>query len=313
VLVLAVLWLLSGIAQIEAGNRAVVLRFGAVERVIGSGLAWAWPRPFEELVRVPAAERQLTLAVDRLDYDGRAKGQPPIGLGLDPRSEGYALTGDAGVVHLQGVVTYRVTDPAAYVLARGQLEPALQRLFCAAVVAACASRDLDGVMVARTQTGSAGEDSAERRERLRGEVRAGIACRLADLGFGIEVGRVDLTALLPDRAKPYFDLVLSAEAQAAQLIAGARTDATRYRREAENERTRILQGAAAEAKETVVRAHVVTDPIAALAAESSPARRALLISRLYRERIEAILRRAGSVLVVDGAQPVRVYLPGDAP
>jgi hypothetical protein len=38
----------------------------------------------------------------------------------------------------------------------------------------------------------------------------------------------------------------------------------------------------------------------------------LLLTRLYRERINSILGRAGALTVIDGKEPVRLLLPGGA-
>jgi regulator of protease activity HflC (stomatin/prohibitin superfamily) len=134
--------------------------------------------------------------------------------------------------------------------------------------------------------------------------------RLQSLALGVEISRVDLTASLPGRAKPAFDQVLAAEAEAARVIASARTDAEKYRQQGERDRTEIQQTAEAKAKELIAKARVATDRITSLAAESSPQRRALLLTRLYRERMEAIVRRAGVVTLVDGNEPIRLLLPG---
>lgn len=307
---LALLWLGSGFQAVEPGSRAVVLRFGAVVRTTDAGLVWAWPRPIEEVVRLPGPERQLTQAVTALDVPGRAEGKARPGAELDLRENGYLITGDGGVVHLAGTVTYRVADPVAYLASRERLAPAIERAFCAGAIRAGAGRTIDGVLAAGAGASAAGDlQAAERRERLAGDVRTVMNQALARVAAGVEVVRVDLNAGLPDRAKPFFEQVVAAESEAARKVAESRTDAERYRQDGQQQRTRLIEQAQAAAREEVVRATVATDRIAALAAEATPARRVLLLTRLYRERIEAILARAGSVSVVpDG--PVRLIVPG---
>lgn len=304
---LIVVWLASGVKQIEAGSRAVVLRFGRVVRVADAGLTWAWPKPIEEVVPLPGPERQLTQSIQVLD---RSTERMNLETKLDMREAGYLLTGDGGVLHLGGVVTYHVLDAIAFLSAQERLAPAVERVFCAATIAAAAGRRLDGVLAARAAEPSDLSD-AEARERLRGDIRTAMNARLAAFGLGIEVTRIDLTASLPQQAKPAFDTVLSAEAAAAGVIAVARTEAERFRQDGESDRTRILQEAQGTRKELVVRAHVDTDRIVALAAESSPERRQSLLARLYRERMAIILRKAGTVTLVDAGGPVRVIVPAE--
>ena len=311
VAVLAVAWLASGLVSVEAGSRAVVMRFGVVERIKESGLVWAWPRPLEEVVMVPGLERPLTQEITALDRI-QSKERVPAIRQLDLRDGGYVMSGDGGVAHVSGVVTYRVNDAAAYVLARERLPSALERVFCASAIVAIAGRALDGVLVAPSGDGvSAGEAaSAAEREALRNDIRAQMNQRLKLLQLGIELTRVDLTGRLPARAKPAFDQVLVAGAEAAQLIAAARTAAESHRQEGERESVGAIQLATAKAKEEVAAAHVISDPISALAAEASPKSRALLLTRLYRERMENIFRRAGLVTLVDGREPIRLMVQG---
>ena len=311
VAVLAVAWLASGFVSVEAGSRAVVMRFGVVDRIKESGLVWAWPRPLEEVVMVPGLERPLTQEITALDRI-QSKERVPAIRQLDLRDGGYVMSGDGGVAHVSGVVTYRVNDAAAYLLARERLPSALERVFCASAIAAIAGRALDGVLVAPSGDGvSAGAAaSAADREALRNDIRALMNQRLKMLRLGIELTRVDLTGRLPARAKPAFDQVLVAGAEAAQLIAAARTAAESHRQEGERESVGAIQLATAKAKEEVAAAHVISDPIAALAAEASPKSRALLLTRLYRERMENIFRRAGLVTLVDGREPIRLMIPG---
>jgi regulator of protease activity HflC (stomatin/prohibitin superfamily) len=321
--VLAVAWLASGFVSVEAGSRAVVMRFGVVERIKESGLVWAWPRPLEEVIIVPGSERPLTQEISALDRI-QSKERVPAIRQLDLRDGGYVMSGDGGVAHMSGVVTYRVSDAAAYLLARERLAAALERVFCASAIVAIAGRALDGVLVAPSGDGAnagganaGGAQSVQsaigavaQREALRGDIRVQMNQRLKMLHLGIEITRVDLTGRLPARAKPAFDQVLAAGAEAAQLVAAARTSAETYRQEGEREKLSVIQSATAKAKEAVAEAHKITDPISALAAESSPEQRRLLLTRLYRERMENILRRAGLVTLVDGREPIRLMVPG---
>jgi regulator of protease activity HflC (stomatin/prohibitin superfamily) len=311
--VLLVAWLTSGIRPVEPGTQAVILRLGAIDRVTASGLAMAWPRPLEEVLLVPGPERQLSLAIDALDLAARDGTAAPAGVfGLDPRRDGgYALTGDAGVVHLRMTVIYAVSDARSYVL-QPHVVPALQRAVLAATIAGCAQRSLDGVMVASPDTLSQQQNEAvaQSRERLRGDIVADANRRLAGLGCGVTVNRIDVTAYLPARAKPSFDAVIAAESAAAKDIAEARTAATTLAQETQNACAGILAAAEAKAQETQTAARVATDPIRAVLAENGPQRRQLLIARIYGERIGAILRNAGGVVSVPDGQPARIYLPG---
>ncbi len=313
VAVLAAVWLTSGIRSIESGSQAVIYRLGAVDRTVGPGLAIAWPRPFEEVVPVPGPDRQLSLTVDRLDLAGRDSGAIAPGAGLDPRKDGgYALTGDAGVVHLKGALTWQVSDAKAYVVARERVEAAISRAFLAATIAACAGRSLDGVMVASPDVASQAqnESMALSREHLRLDIAGGINQRLAGIGLGVTVHRVDLTAFLPDQARPAFDAVIAAEGSAAKEIAEARTFAVTAAQDSEAKATGIRAAARGRAAQVIAKARIDTNRLRELLAEQDPERRSLALNRIYREKLATIIQRAGSVVTVPPGEPARVWVPG---
>jgi regulator of protease activity HflC (stomatin/prohibitin superfamily) len=311
--VLLLAWLASGIRPIEPGMQAVVVHLGTLDRVVGSGLVLAWPRPIEELLLVPGPERQLTQRVTRLDLIGRDEGAVATGIGLDPRKDGgFALTGDAGVVHLSGTITYTVSDPRAYVLGREHLAPALERIFLAATIAACAQRQLDGVIVASPDGDSVNqaESVAQSRERLRSDIVTDANHRLQGLALGVTVTRVDLTANLPDKARPSFDAVIAADSSARKDIAEAQTAATKLKQEVDAQREAIITAATAKASETVTNARVITGRILAVLAKDSPAERQMAINRLYQDRIQAIIRNAAGTVTVPPGEPVKIYVQG---
>jgi regulator of protease activity HflC (stomatin/prohibitin superfamily) len=311
--VLLLAWLASGIRPIEPGMQAVVTHFGTLNRVVGSGLVIAWPRPIEELILVPGPERQLTQRITRLDLTGRDEGAVATGTGLDPRKDGgFALTGDAGVVHLSGTVTYTVSDPRAFILGRERLAPALERVFLAATINACAQRRLDGVIVASPDgdTLAQAESVAQSRERLRSDIVTAANHRLESLALGITVTRVDLTANLPDKARPSFDAVIAADSSARRDIAEAQTAATKLKQEVDAQRQAILTAATAKASETLTNARVTTGRILAVLAKDDPAERQMAITRLYRDRIQGIIRNAAGTVTVPPGESVKLYVQG---
>jgi len=308
------LWLVSGIATVEPGDRAVVLRWGAVDRVVGSGLVLAWPRPCEEIIRIPGPERTRTSEIRRLAMPAAVHPAPDAAPQPPARTAG-CLTGDAGLVHLEAAVVWTVEDPAAFVTAtRGgeeTLEHGLERAFIASAIGACAVRSVDGVLVVGSE--AADEIAAQSRERLRGDLALALNARLAELGLGIRAQRIDITAELPARAKPAFAEVLSAAQAAERAVADARADAERMRQDALAFRAQRLGQAEALAKELTSRARVATDAIVALAQERDPGRQNLLRQRVWRERLEGILRKAGSVTALDRGRPVQLWLEGRRP
>jgi len=330
VLLLAVGWATSNLRQIAPDNRAVVLRFGRVDRVRNAGLLLAWPRPIEEVRLLPARDRQIALPIafqrnsfqsDETDVQF-APNDDVIHLqgDRDINNAAYLLTGDGAVVQLDATVFFEITDPTAYLLAGDRVQPALQRLFRESVVAFAASHGLDDFLVARPErsTGEAAAALAARRRAVRGDLQNSINAHLQALrarrqGLGVAISRIDLVALLPPAAKPAFDAVLTAVQTADQGAAAARSDAARMVQEAERERDRVLAEATAAASERVRAAKADTARVAALESQETPATRDALMAEAYREQIGAIMKKAGEVTAVDTRGGQQLLLPGPTP
>ncbi len=321
VLGLAAAWAGSNIRRVPSDSRAVVLRLGAIVRLQGAGLVLAWPRPIEQVLLIPAVDRQIELRITGFDEHGfMMAGRPPeFQISTDARGNaGFLLTGDGGVVHLQASVFYQISDPLAFVVAEAHVRPALERIFIASAAAVCAARDLDEILVARPEeTGMSGG-----RERLRADLVRAMNQRLAALaaagaserrsgaGLGVTVSRIDLAAALPSNAKAAFDRVLTVTQTANQLIAEARSFATTSAAKAEQQAHRIVADAEAAAAERRSDARARAARIAALAPQLKGELGQVLLTRLYADRVGAVLRRAGEVDSVEPGAADHLYLPG---
>ncbi len=314
VLVLAVVWAVSNWRQVPPESQAVVLQFGRIARVQRAGLTVAWPRPMGEVVLLPGRDRLLTL---RTAAPARQAGLQDIyteasGATLPPDAASY-LTGDGGVVLLAATVSYQVSDGAAYFVARDHVEPALRRLFETIAVHVAATRPLDDFLVTRAAEAS----RTERRQAVRGDVADAMNARLAQLAeqgssLGVTVSRIDLEPALPPDAKIAFDGVLVAEQLAEQAVATARTQAARSKQAADRTRDQVLTEARANSAERVATARVQTASIAAIQATLTAEARSTMLDQFYRERIGAIMRRIGKVVLVD-RQGGRVIVPAELP
>ncbi|MCR8933941.1 MULTISPECIES: protease modulator HflK [unclassified Pseudomonas] len=312
----ALAWAFSNVRQIDPQNRAVVLHFGALDRIQNAGLLWAWPQPFEQVILLPAADRVIERRVENLLRSDEALKADRVASFATPLSDalagsGYLLTGDAGVVQLDVRVFYKVSDPYDFVLQGNHVLPALDRLVTRSALALTAARDLDTILVARPELIGADSQAAERRERLRGDLVRAINQRLAELkaggqGIGVEVARVDVQSSLPEPAVSAFNAVLTASQQADKAVANARTEAEKLTQTANEQADRTLQIAHAQAGERLARASADTATVASLARNADPQ----LLLRLYRERMPKILGQAGSVTTVNPKDDSRLIIQG---
>ena len=322
VFVLALGWLVSNCREVPADSRAIVLRFGTVVREASAGLLLAWPRPFEQVIILPSADRQIAFNVGAFQPDTSAEGSFPPNEGAatymssNPRrNAGMLLTGDTSVVHFNARLFYQITAAKAYVLSADHVAPALERLFVASAVAVTARRDLDTILVARPDRNTSSEAARAGRERLRGDLLAEVNRRLEDLAdqgasLGITVSRVDLVPSIPGEAKSAFDSVLFALQNAQTVVAQARTSAETATQKANQDRDRILTNAQAMAQERTTLARSRTASIMALSQEAPGLSSTMLSSQLYQEQVGPLFGHAGRVFTTDGAGGARLILPG---
>jgi regulator of protease activity HflC (stomatin/prohibitin superfamily) len=318
--VIAVSWLVSNIRQVPPDSQAVILRFGSVARVHASGLLLALPRPIETVVMLPAGARQIQFRISRYVGRSTAEAQDTRGFYVDTDqrfNSSFLTTGDSGVVHLEAQLLYQIRDPVAYMVSQTHMEPALERLFVAAAVRIAAGRDLDSILVARPEVASEPAEIA-RRERLRTDLLSEVNSRLDTLArqgasLGVLVSRVDLVPSIPAGAKEAFDNVLMITQDAEAGIASARTNAQLTSQEANRNRDRIAASASAAAEELVANAKGRTASIKALAEQSRDMSRKMQLTRLYYDRIGAVLKKARRVDVMDPEGGSRTILPGGSP
>ena len=311
--VLALGWAPANIRQVPPGSQAVIMRFGRVVRVQPSGLVLALPRPFEHVVLLPGPERQLSqkIAAASTGIPGNAA---QTAAGSVPPDAGLFLTADGNLVLLDAGVTWRIKDAASYIVAQDHVPAALRRIFLDAATQVAAARPLDDFLAARPER-AADPAAQEARNAVRGDLATTMnrtlqALTLAGAPLGVEVTRVDITALLPPSAKTSFDAVLDATQRAEQGLAAARTDAARMRQQAARDADNVLASAHASARERIGNASAAVAGIAALEARMDPKTRPALLDQLYLDRIGPILGQAASVNTVDAKAVSHLILPG---
>jgi regulator of protease activity HflC (stomatin/prohibitin superfamily) len=320
VCVIAAGWFVSNVRQIPADSQGVVMRFGTVVRIHGPGLLIAFPRPIEQIVIVPAPARQIGLRIARFDESqdpGMADDQG-FDLARDPRrNAGFLLTGDSNVIHLDAQIFYQVSDPVAFMISGEHVRPALERLLIASAIAVVGRRDLDSILVARPEVAARTAEAAAR-ERFRADILSAVNNRLTALadagaGLGVTASRVDLVPSIPATAKSGFDNVLVVTQNAETAVATAQTAAQITQQDANSKKDKIATNATASAEEVVTNAKAATASIAALAQQTKDMSRNMEMTRLYYDRVEALLKKAGSVEVLDKDGTAHTILPGVYP
>lgn len=236
-------------------EKAVILRLGkpvgkGEKALLGPGAHWAFPYPIDEVVRIPVGQVQTIRS--RSGWYATAPGMeaagtlPPARDSLNPAIEGYALTGDGNIIHVQGALRYRIAEPGlAYQFGFANASNAVLNAFNNALNAASASYSADDVLI-RDVSG------------FREKVRLQLERTIAEQQLGIAVDQIDVQASAPLKLRETFAAVSEVEARRGKQVLDARSSANQTLNEAQGEassriaagerdKTRMVQFVAAEA------------------------------------------------------------------
>jgi membrane protease subunit HflK len=262
---------------------AVVLRWGRLVgetpalQEHGPGLLFAFPRPIDRVVRVPV-KHVSELAVETL----ASPSSGPAEMTLDPLREGYALTGDQNIVHVQMQVRYRVRDTAEWAFYGPRSDDALRTEVTAAMVRSLGEMGVDRAL------------SDGRKDLI------AAAARRAQAGLdaahsGLELSSLELTKLAPPSALARdFDAVQSAYIGAETMQKDAEAFAATVIPEAQAGANSLLQSARGDLDTEFSRAQGEAGAFLALDREYR-ANPMVVRERLYREAVERAIGAAGSI------------------
>jgi len=225
----ALAWLGSGVMFVDAGQKALVYRFGAVQRVTDAGLRFRLPAPLEHDERINVTEvRRVEPASRRL------------------------LTGDTNLVQLRLSVQYTVSDPARYVLAAEIPEDVISAQVMSAAVAGAAGLEVDTLLT----TG---------RSELQRQVLEAAQQDLTRLDLGVRLVAVDVQELVPPPAVvDAFNDVSSARGDKETLSLSAEAYASKLLPDVRGEKASAQEAAMAEAARRLARARAETTRFRAL-------------------------------------------------
>jgi membrane protease subunit HflK len=263
----------AGIYQVDAKERAVVLKFGAFSEIKTEGLNWNAPFITQVFIVNVTGERQYP-------------------------SRGLMLTEDEGIVELPITVQFNVSDVRAYVLNVKDPETSLRHATDSAVRHVIGSSELNQVL-------------SEGRQAIAAEVKQRLQRYMDSYGAGIQVINVNIQdARPPEEVRSAFDDVIRAKEDEARLKNQAQAYANGIIPEARGRSQRMIEEAEAYKAEVIARAEGETDRFENLLTEykRSPE---VTRQRLYLETMEAVMKNSSKVMVdVEGGNNM-LYLPLD--
>jgi len=224
---LLVAYLGSGFFQVPAGHRAVVVQLGKIrdletQPVLEEGAHWAWPWPIgEHIVKDTERTRVADLRSFWFYVPEKYRGRPLDELQrfapsqLQPGRDGYLLSGEQEIVHLQCQIKYKIGNLVDYLKNVTDEEQIIRTVAEWATIRAVSQMRTDDIV-----RGEA--------ESLTLKIRDLMQQRLDHLGTGLTV----IDVLIPQRTVPLqvrgaYLAVIKAENEKQRTISQARAEATK--------------------------------------------------------------------------------------
>ncbi|KAA0257987.1 FtsH protease activity modulator HflK [Deferribacter autotrophicus] len=221
VLILLV-WLLSGIFIVKPNEQAVVKRFGQIIKIVGPGPHYHFPYPIETIDKAEVTK------VHRIEIGFRTM---KSGTYRTVKEESLMLTGDENIVNIDFIVQYKIYDIAKYLYNVIDVPKTIKDAAESTIREVAGKERIDEILT----TG---------KNRIQIETQKILQRLLDDYGVGVKIVAVQLQDVEPpSQVLKYF-----------KDVASAREDKNRYINEAEAYANEIIPKARAKAASMILRA-----------------------------------------------------------
>ena len=282
VIVIAALWLASGVYRVLPDEQGVVLRFGEWVRTAQPGLNYHLPTPIESVL-TPKVTR-----VNSMDIGFRTGAE---GRGGRPRAipeEGLMLTGDENILDIQYTVFWQIKDAGLFLFNIFSPEATVK------AAAESAMREIVGKSSAQTALAEGRAEieraSQELLQKILDEYKSGVVVtqvqlRLVDPPAQVIDAFRDVQRAKADRERARNE----AEAYRNDIVPRARGEAERIFQEAEAYRQQVIAQAQGESQRFLSVYNAYKEA------------REVTTQRLYLETMEAIMRGSSKVIIDQGS------------
>ncbi|HEX5420003.1 MAG TPA: FtsH protease activity modulator HflK [Gammaproteobacteria bacterium] len=274
IVVLALIWVLSGFYKVDAAERGIVLRFGNYQTTTMPGPHWHLPWPIEKV------EKINTGRVETWHYSGSM------------------LTRDENIVDVELVVQYRRADPVKYLFSVREPEETLKDVTASAIREVVGKNDLDFIL-----TQGRGQIAAKTKTLLQGT--------LDEYDSGIKIYEVNLQeANFPREVESAVQDAVKAREDRERAILEAQKYTNGVLPRAKGDAARKVQEAEAYRDQVVAQAQGDTARFLQILAQYEKAPE-VTRRRMYLDTLEDVLEHSTKVLVSTGNSSNMLYLPID--
>ncbi len=270
VIVIAVLWFLSGIYIVSPAERAVILTFGKYMKTEGPGPHWI----------AQGIQQKIVVDVQRIDTYSY---------------ESLMLTRDENIVSVAVAVQYRVADPKNYLFNVVSPIESIKQATASALRQVIGNSTLDQVLT----TG---------RELIRDQVSQQLSQILDSYQAGVIITDVALQpAKAPDEVKDAFDDAIKAQEDEQRYINQAQAYAMGVEPIAKGQASRILSAASGYQKQIVLKARAdVANYLALLPIYTKDP--IVTRERMYMDAMQDVLSQSSKIVLDTGTNSL-AYLP----
>ena len=286
--VLLVLWLASGIYQVQPGEDGVIRTFGRYTATTSPGLHYHLPWPVQTVTIVDVENIRRAEIGFRTDADGDK---------VDVLDEALMLTEDENIVQVELLVQYRVGDSRDFTFNVQNPEDVLRTTAEVALRSTVGNMTIDAVIT-------------EERARVQEDTRTFLKRLLDEYGSGILVTDVRLqVADPPEEVRDAFQEVVRARADKERLINEAQAYANDVVPRARGEKQQQIENATAFKEQQELLATGDAERFLAVLKEYRLAPE-VTRERMHIEALEAILNRVELILLdANTGNQVLPFLP----
>ena len=293
-LILVVVWALSGLYRVLPDEQGVVLRFGKFVNTTQPGLNYHFPYPIESVLTPKVTK------VNRIDIGFRSERDSGFGTGggvADVPEESLMLTGDENIVNIDFSVFWVIKDAGNFLFKIQDPQGTVKAAAETAMREVIARSDIQPILT-------------EGRSKIEIETQEIIQSILDEYTSGIQVTQVQTQkADPPDQVIDAFRDVQAARADMERSKNEAEAYANDVIPRARGEAAKILQAAEAYKKEVVAKAEGEASRFLSIFNEYRNAKK-VTQERMYLETMEKVLADIDKVIIEKNAgSGVVPYLP----
>lgn len=296
-IVLFIIWVLSGLFIVNPAEEVVLLRFGQFSEILQPGLHWM--ARFIDTKYILDVQKIYTFALygDYLTKSSDQNDLPNQYIKLLPKVAGTSDQ-SKNLVNVELNVQYRISDPRAYLFNVVNPDETVEQVASGALSDVIGKMKLDEVLTTGRESLSAGVLQATRKV-------------LKNYNPGVEVLSVTLRKVqAPDQVRVAFSDVNRADQDKATFIQQAQAYASKVVPLAQGMAARTLADATAYQQQVVLNAQAQVAKFQAILKVYS-ASPEVTRERMYIETIQNMLHHTTKVLVDTGLNNNMLYLPLD--